>query len=167
MKTALLFSFFTDVLIAIRVILTGRSLKKQWKYFWTRSVTCLHEAIACFCFFHWKNCDQDYTPADCPTIFTSYHFFILPFSPLCFIFERSDTSWLCDHFHPWQTVAGRHRPLWHIVPCQDNVTHTAPDGSYFIIFSSFFKFAWLLFIFYLIDMVLNVYISSGHIAPCP
>ena len=67
-------------------------------------------------------------------------FLHITFALLCFIFERSDTGWLCDHFHPWQTVAGRHRPLWHIVPCQDNVTHTAPDGSYFIIFSSFFQF---------------------------
>ena len=84
-------------------------------------------------------------------------FLHITFALLCFIFERSDTGWLCDHFHPWQTVAGRHRPLWHIVPCQDNVTHTAPNGSYFIIFSSFSKFVSFLFIFDLFDMILIVY----------
>ena len=126
--------------------------KRQWKYFWTRSVTYLHEAIACSCFFHCKICDRDHAPADCPTIFTSYHFFILLFSPLCFIFERSDTGWLCDHFHPadkpWQAAIGHYDTLCPVKTMLHTLLQMVLISLFFLLFSSshgfFLSFIWLI-----------------------
>ena len=70
MKTALLFSFFTDVLIAIRVILTGRSLKKTVKIFLDPKCNLLAWSNRLLLFFSLKK-----------------------------LWPRLYTSRLCDHFH--------------------------------------------------------------------
>ena len=140
--------------------------KRQWKYFFDLKCNLLAWGYRLLLFFSLKDLwPRSHTSRLCD------HFQLLSFLHITFALVFH--IWKIRHrltlrpFSPgWQTVAGRHRPLWHIVPCQDNVTHTAPDGSYFIILYSFSKFTSLLFIFYLINMILIIHISSGHIAPC-
>ena len=117
--------------------------KKQWKYFWTWSVTYLHEAIACFCFFFFeriviKFIQQQTVRPFSPLIISSYYF--RPCVSYLKDQTQADSATIFTPDKPWQAAIGHYDTLCPVKTMLHTLLQMVLISLFFLLFSSFYRF---------------------------